>query len=170
MLEVSEEGSLKSVCDQMVFGNIKCLKVLRWHTGLCKQIEKNHVRFANLLNQYYQLDEEDAQLKELVFGKDLLIATSNSGFLSFIVYSDEERRFISIARQKIASPGFSYKSHGAHLAVDPLSRSIAVAAFEDSICLYQTSNYLKTNTSFDVSRRWVYSILLRNQSLQFFVP
>jgi hypothetical protein len=92
------------------------------------------------------------QIKKLIDGKDMLIATMDSGLMLFMVYSEEVHRFIPFSEQKITHLGFSYLSNGPLLAVDPLSRAIAVAAFERDIHIYPIDKRLNFDISKQVSR------------------
>jgi hypothetical protein len=117
--------------------------VLKYCDGIQPYVGRVLRKSFQIIDKTPQLDDENPEIKGIINGKDSLIATSSSGWMSFIVYSEDEHRFIAFAQHKIAFPGFSYKAVGAHLAVDPLSRSVAVAAFEHSIAVYHIGKHFK---------------------------
>ncbi|CAG8553228.1 375_t:CDS:10, partial [Paraglomus occultum] len=143
LVELTAEGSLISIIEQPVFGTIKDMKVL-------------HCNFR---------DENDPDAMDIashppIRGQDVLVFLSDSGKLSFVGYAEDEivradantgkgkalqssgditerrnGRFYPLKEIKLSEPGFDHRQLGRLICVDPYSRVIAVAAWQDSFCL-----------------------------------
>ncbi|KAI8053474.1 hypothetical protein BDF22DRAFT_477434 [Syncephalis plumigaleata] len=111
--------------------------------------------------------------------RDLLVVTSDAGLLSLLAYgpitamdyqwtpatasvenathapysSDPSSRFYTVQDIYLGRPGLPFDATGHHLCVDPRSRAIAVAAWQDHIKVFLLKS--GTNTSVDVGRHAV---------------
>ncbi|KNC95927.1 uncharacterized protein SPPG_08681 [Spizellomyces punctatus DAOM BR117] len=131
--------SLRSVAEQHVFGQIKDVKLLKLP------------RRANNLQSVHMETDEDVSV-------DCLACLSDSGYLTFVSFQYDVRedalipdyssgRFVRVSEVSIAPPGLDYKDLGHTLAVDPLSRAIAVTAFEGILRVWPVSNAAATIVS-----------------------
>lgn len=114
LVVIDEDGNLQSVCDQPVFGTIKDLAILPWN-------EKFRAR--------------DPQL----WGKDLLVATSDSGKLSLLTFCNEMHRFVPVTHIQLSNPGNTIDLPGRKLAVDSSGCFIAASAYENRLALFSMS-------------------------------
>ncbi|XP_027351494.1 pre-mRNA-splicing factor prp12 isoform X1 [Abrus precatorius] len=114
LVVIDEDGNVQSVCDQPVFGTIKDLAVLPWNENFRSR---------------------DPQL----WGKDLLVATSDSGKLSLLTFCNEMHRFFPVTHIQLSNPGNTRDLPGRMLAVDSSGSFIAVSAFEDRLALFSLS-------------------------------
>ncbi|KAK7396820.1 hypothetical protein VNO78_17979 [Psophocarpus tetragonolobus] len=114
LVVIDEDGNVQSVCDQPVFGIIKDLAIIPWN-------EKFRSR--------------DPQL----WGKDLLVATSDSGKLSLLTFCNEMHRFVSVTHIQLSNPGNIIDLPGRKLAVDSSGCFIASCAYEDRLALFSLS-------------------------------
>ncbi|KAK7284728.1 hypothetical protein RJT34_19480 [Clitoria ternatea] len=114
LVVIGEDGNVQSVCDQPVFGTIKDLAVLPWN-------DKFRAR--------------DPQL----WGKDLLVATSDSGKLSLLTFCNEMHRFFPVTHIELSNPGNIMDLPGSKLAVDSSGCFIASSAYEDRLALFSMS-------------------------------
>ncbi|TKY61857.1 splicing factor 3B subunit 3 [Spatholobus suberectus] len=114
LVTVDEDGNVQSVCDQPVFGTIKDLAILPWN-------EKFRAR--------------DPQL----WGKDLLVATSDSGKLSLLTFCNEMHRFVPVTHIQLSNPGNPRDLPGRMLAVDSSGCFIAASAYEVRLALFSMS-------------------------------
>ncbi|MED6208898.1 hypothetical protein PIB30_049406 [Stylosanthes scabra] len=110
---IGEDGIVQSVCDQPVFGIIKDLAILPWNAKLTW----------------------DPQM----WGKDLLIALSDSGKLSFLTFCNEMHRFFPVTHVQLSSPGNTRDLPGRMLAVDSSGCFVAASAYEDRLALFSVS-------------------------------
>ncbi|XP_028226160.1 splicing factor 3B subunit 3-like isoform X1 [Glycine soja] len=115
LVVIDEDGNVQSVCDQPVFGTVKDLAILPWN-------EKFRVA-------------RDPQL----WGKDLLVATSDSGKLSLLTFCNEMHRFIPVTHIQLSNPGNQIDLPGRKLAVDSSGCFIASSAYEDRLALFSLS-------------------------------
>ncbi|KAJ3272260.1 hypothetical protein HDV01_005799 [Terramyces sp. JEL0728] len=69
---------------------------------------------------------------------DVIVVTSDSGYLSFLVVDVQETTgsFRLIVQEKLSTDGTSYTELGHLLAVDPYHNNTAICAFESKICVY----------------------------------
>ncbi|KAI8909929.1 mono-functional DNA-alkylating methyl methanesulfonate N-term-domain-containing protein [Powellomyces hirtus] len=75
-----------------------------------------------------------------------LVCTSDSGYLSFLDVEDNgsgNRRLVSVQQVPIAKSGLLYDELGHTLAVDPLSRAIAVSALDGTFQIWLVSNAME---------------------------
>ncbi|BAT86376.1 hypothetical protein LR48_Vigan03g291500 [Vigna angularis] len=114
LVVIEDDGNVQSVCDQPVFGTIKDLAILPWN-------EKFRAR--------------DPQL----WGKDLLVATSDSGKLSLLTFCNEMHRFVSVTHIQMSIPGNPLDLPGRRLAVDSSGCFIASSAYEDRLVMFSMS-------------------------------
>ncbi|XP_061372111.1 pre-mRNA-splicing factor RSE1 isoform X1 [Gastrolobium bilobum] len=114
LVVIGEDGNLQSVCDQPVFGTIKDLAILPWN-------EKFRSR--------------DPQM----WGKDLLVAISDSGKLSLLTFCNEMHRFFPVKHVQLSNPGNTRDLPGRMLAVDSSGCFIAASAYEDRLALFSMS-------------------------------
>ncbi|KAL4370550.1 DNA damage-binding protein 1 [Arachis hypogaea] len=114
LVVIGEDGIVQSVCDQPVFGIIKDLAILPW-------------------NAKFQM--RDPQM----WGKDLLIALSDSGKLSFLTFCNEMHRFFPVTHVHLSSPGNTRDLPGRLLAVDSSGCFVAASAYEDRLALFSVS-------------------------------
>ncbi|KAJ7565692.1 hypothetical protein O6H91_02G071600 [Diphasiastrum complanatum] len=115
LLVLVEDGSVQSVCEQLVFGTIKDLKVLPW-------------------NEQNQLFQPQAH------GKDLLVLLSDSGKLSFLTFDTGLHRFLAVKHIHLSAPGNSLHELGWSLAIESRGHAIAVAAFQDRVAIFPTTS------------------------------
>lgn len=111
---IDEDGFAQSICEQPVFGTIKDIAVIPWNKSFhaaSPQIE----------------------------GKDLLVAISDSGKLSFLTFSNDMHRFFPLTHVQLSDPGNSRYQVGRMLAVDSSGRFIAVSAYEDQVGMFSVS-------------------------------
>ncbi|XP_019444144.1 PREDICTED: DNA damage-binding protein 1 isoform X2 [Lupinus angustifolius] len=111
---IGEDGNVHSVCDQPVFGTIKDLAILPWN-------DKFRTR--------------DPQM----WGKDLLVALSDSGKLSLLTFCNEMHRFFPITHVELSNPGNPRDLPGRMLAIDSSGCFIAASAYEDRLVLFSMS-------------------------------
>ncbi|TKW31048.1 hypothetical protein SEVIR_2G079300v4 [Setaria viridis] len=114
LVAVGDDGVLQSICEQDMFGIVKDIGVLQWHSrhiGLIPQIEH----------------------------KDLLVVLSDSGKLSLLYFCPEMHRFFAIANIELSKPGNLRHQLGRVLAIDRESSFVAVSAYEDKFALIQVS-------------------------------
>jgi splicing factor 3B subunit 3 len=114
LVAVGDDGVLKSICEQDMFGIVKDIGVLQWHSrhiGLIPQIEH----------------------------KDLLVVLSDSGKLSLLYFCPEMHRFFAIANIELSKPGNLRHQLGRVLAIDRESSFVAVSAYEDKFALIHIS-------------------------------
>uniref|UniRef100_K3ZQ29 DNA damage-binding protein 1 n=1 Tax=Setaria italica TaxID=4555 RepID=K3ZQ29_SETIT len=93
LVAVGDDGVLQSICEQDMFGIVKDIGVLQWHSrhiGLIPQIEH----------------------------KDLLVVLSDSGKLSLLYFCPEMHRFFAIANIELSKPGNLRHQLGRVLAID----------------------------------------------------
>ncbi|KAL2345350.1 hypothetical protein Fmac_006635 [Flemingia macrophylla] len=114
LVVIDEDGNVRSVCDHPVFGTIKDLAVLPWN-------DKFRAR--------------DPQL----WGKDLLVATSDSGKLSLLTFCNEMHRFVPVTHIQLSNPGNTLDLPGRKLAVHSSGCFIAASAYEDRLALFSMS-------------------------------
>ncbi|RDX85125.1 Splicing factor 3B subunit 3 [Mucuna pruriens] len=114
LVVIGEDGNVQSVCDQPVFGTIKDLAILPWND---------------------KFRSRDPQL----WGKDLLVATSDSGKLSLLTFCNEMHRLVSITHIQLSNPGNAVDLPGRKLAVDSSGCFIAASAYEDRLALFSMS-------------------------------
>ncbi|TPX59476.1 hypothetical protein SpCBS45565_g07733 [Spizellomyces sp. 'palustris'] len=131
--------SLRSVAEQHVFGQIKDVKLFKLPS-----------RANNLQSVDMETDED--------ISADYLACLSDSGYLTFVSFQYDvpedalgpdyrSGRFVRVAEVSIAPSGLDYKDLGHTLAVDPLSRAIAVTAFEGILRVWPVSNAAATIVS-----------------------
>lgn len=113
LVNIDEDGVAQSICEQSVFGTIKDLTVLPWNE-----------RFA---------------WNPQISGKDILVIISDSGKLSFLTFSNEMHRFLSLSQIRLSSPGNLREQVGRMLAVDSNGYYIAASAYLDKIALLSVS-------------------------------
>ncbi|ORY02118.1 hypothetical protein K493DRAFT_334751 [Basidiobolus meristosporus CBS 931.73] len=85
-----------------------------------------------------------APMSGKIAGDDVLVFLSDSGVLSFISYEelDQGRGKFSIVKELyLAPPGLGHKYLGRSLCVDPLSRALAVAAWQDLVKVYMLTQH-----------------------------
>lgn len=114
LVAVGDDGVLQSICEQDIFGIIKDIGVLQWHSrhnGLIPQIEC----------------------------KDLLVVLSDSGKLSLLYFCSEMHRFFAIANIELSKPGNLRHHLGRILAIDRESNFVAVSSYEDKFALIHVS-------------------------------
>lgn len=114
LVAAGHNGVLCSICEQDVFGVIKDVGVLQWHSrrvGLIPQIEH----------------------------KDLLAVLSDSGKLSLLYFCSEMHRFFAIANIELSKPGNLRHHLGRILAIDRESNFVAVGSYEDKFALIHVS-------------------------------
>ncbi|KAL6845690.1 hypothetical protein ACP4OV_024513 [Aristida adscensionis] len=114
LVVVGDDGVLRSICEQDVFGIIKDIGVLQWHYrdfGAIPQIEH----------------------------KDLLVVLSDSGKLTLLYFCSEMHRFAAIANIELSKPGNLRHQLGRILAIDRESSFVAVSAYEDKFALLSVS-------------------------------
>ncbi|KAK7244699.1 hypothetical protein RIF29_39525 [Crotalaria pallida] len=111
---IGVDGNVQSVCDQPVFGIIKDLAILPWN-------DKFRAR--------------DPQM----WGKDLLVALSDSGKLSLLTFCNEMHRFFPITHVELSNPGNTRDLPGRMLAIDSSGSFIAASAYEDRLVLFSMS-------------------------------
>jgi len=114
LVAVGDDGVLQSICEQDMFGIVKDIGVLQWHSrhiGLIPQIEH----------------------------KDLLVVLSDSGKLSLLYFCPEMHRFFAIANIELSKPGNLRHQLGRVLAIDRESSFVAVSAYEDKFALIHVS-------------------------------
>ncbi|CAL0326673.1 unnamed protein product [Lupinus luteus] len=111
---IGEDGDVHSVCDQPVFGTIKDLAILPWNDKFCAR---------------------DPQM----WGKDLLVALSDSGKLSLLTFCNEMHRFFPITHVELSNPGNPRDLPGRMLAIDSSGCFIAASAYEDRLVLFSMS-------------------------------
>ncbi|RLN36473.1 splicing factor 3B subunit 3 isoform X1 [Panicum miliaceum] len=114
LVAVGDDGVLQSICEQDMFGIVKDIGVLQWHSrhiGLIPQIEH----------------------------KDLLVVLSDSGKLSLLYFCPEMHRFFAIANIELSKPGNLRHQLGRVLAIDRESSFVAVSAYEDKFALIHIS-------------------------------
>ncbi|KAJ1288202.1 hypothetical protein BS78_02G072700 [Paspalum vaginatum] len=110
LIAVGNDGVARSICEQDVFGIIKDIGVLQWHSrrfGLIPQIER----------------------------KDLLAVLSDSGKLSLLYFCSEMHRFFAIANIELSKPGNMRHHLGRILTIDRESNFVAVSSYEDKFAL-----------------------------------
>ncbi|WVZ07723.1 hypothetical protein V8G54_021069 [Vigna mungo] len=96
LVVIEDDGNVQSVCDQPVFGTIKDLAILPWN-------EKFRARDPQFVRKPLYLPVSESMMLFLVvsglllyaelWGKDLLVATSDSGKLSLLTFCNEMHRF-----------------------------------------------------------------------------
>ncbi|OZJ03817.1 hypothetical protein BZG36_03817 [Bifiguratus adelaidae] len=172
LLKYSElHSTLKHITEQPVFGTIRDIQVLR-----CTFRDDTESVAPHPHSENHALHDEGKGVQHVpIEGNDVLIATSDSGKLSFLTFSpygsannanellsttssayDASRekgkledpneddysatrrmqkygRFCVLKQIRLGNPGVGLKDPGAAMAVDPLSRAIAIAAFQDTI-------------------------------------
>ncbi|KAK8954298.1 DNA damage-binding protein 1b [Platanthera zijinensis] len=116
LVVISDDGVVRSICEQPVFGIIKDLAIVGW-TGKSRQSWPQMI------------------------GKDLLVVLSDSGKLSFLAFSFEMHRFLAVDHIQLSKPGNSIHQIGRMLAVDPDGYFIAASGFEDQFALFSISTY-----------------------------
>ncbi|XP_062187510.1 uncharacterized protein LOC133890903 isoform X2 [Phragmites australis] len=114
LVAVGDDGVLQSICEQDMFGIIKDIGVLQWHS-----------RHISLIPQ--------------IEHKDLLVVLSDSGKLSFLYFCSEMHRFFAIANVDLSKPGNLRHQLGRILTVDRESNFVAVSAYEDKFALIRVS-------------------------------
>ncbi|XP_040868627.1 splicing factor 3B subunit 3 isoform X2 [Glycine max] len=115
LVVIDEDGNVQSVFDQPVFGTLKDLAILPW-------------------NEKFRA-ARDPQL----WGKDLLVATSDSGKLSLLTFCNEMHRFVPVTHIQLSNPGNQMDFPGRKLAVDSSGCFIAASAYEDRLALFSLS-------------------------------
>ncbi|KAK9763284.1 hypothetical protein K7432_010171, partial [Basidiobolus ranarum] len=132
LLQVNSDGILTSLLEQHVFGTIKDMKLLR-----C-----SFTRESNTSESEKSTKSSYSKLPHLpgkIPGDDVLVFLSDSGVLSFVSYEELELgrgKFSIVKELYLAPPGLGHKNLGRLLCVDPLSRALAVASWQDSVKLY----------------------------------
>ncbi|KAF5750632.1 pre-mRNA-splicing factor RSE1 [Tripterygium wilfordii] len=111
---IGEDGIVQSVCEQPVFGTIKDLAVVR-----CNE----------------KFNMQNPRMR----GKDLLVAISDSGKLSFLTFCNEMHRFYPLTDVPLSNPGNSRHRLGRMLAVDSSGCFVAVSAYEDQLAIFSLS-------------------------------
>ncbi|KAF8768534.1 hypothetical protein HU200_007544 [Digitaria exilis] len=114
LVTVGDDGVLQSICEQDMFGIVKDIGVLQWHSrhvGLIPQLEH----------------------------KDLLVVLSDSGKLSLLYFCPQMHRFFAIANIELSKPGNLRHQLGRLLAIDRESSFVAVSAYEDKFALIHVS-------------------------------
>ncbi|KAJ0966275.1 hypothetical protein J5N97_027413 [Dioscorea zingiberensis] len=114
LVVIGEDGIIRSICEQPVFGIIKDLAVLRWNEGFREGTPQTQ-------------------------GKDLLVVLSDSGKLSFLTFSLQMHRFFAVTHIQLSKPGNLRHQLGRMLAVDSDGCYIAVSAYEDRFALFPLS-------------------------------
>ncbi|KAJ6827600.1 splicing factor 3B subunit 3 [Iris pallida] len=109
-----DDGVVRSICDQTVFGIVKDLAVLKWNASVRESTPKTE-------------------------GKDLLVVLSDSGKLSFLSFCSEMHRFFALNHVQLSPPGNPRFQLGRMLAVDPNGCFIAVSAYDDRFALFPVS-------------------------------
>ncbi|KAJ3295779.1 Transcription initiation factor TFIID subunit 5 [Borealophlyctis nickersoniae] len=140
----------QSISEQHIFGTIKDVKPCR----LGNQPLSNVAGDEDLIIIDDDEEAHGSMLEAEPYGPDVLVCLSDSGRLTFVTFSMEppnedlggnrERestvrrrgRFCPIFELPISDPGMNFDQLGHILTVDPLSRAIAVAAFQNVIRLW----------------------------------
>ena len=125
---VSEEGLLKVL--------MVCILSLFFHSIFLSDDDDSILKAA-------------AEWKEAAFslgvwphakGKDLLVATSEAAKVSFLTFVEETKRFLLVNEIALKKQEKNFKEAGCLLAVDPLSRAIAVGAYDGLISVFLADN------------------------------
>ncbi|KAL1918845.1 uncharacterized protein VTP21DRAFT_2867 [Calcarisporiella thermophila] len=131
LLELQENFTLSSLLEQPTFGIVKDMRVLHCFF--------NDDRVAGELSQKCTT----------IPGEDVLVFLSDSGMLSFVTWKPPEDgnkgRFIAAAQHPISRPGFHFKDTQRLLCIDPLSRVIAAAPFQDSVTIITLNTLTREN-------------------------
>lgn len=110
---IGEDGIVKAICEQPLFGTIKDMAVVPW-------------------NEFH------AQTPR-VQGKDHLVVISDSGKLTFLTFCNEMHRFFPLTHIQLSNPGNSRHQLGRMLAVDSSGCFVATSAYEDQLALFSLS-------------------------------
>ncbi|KAF8936108.1 hypothetical protein BGZ58_004595 [Dissophora ornata] len=158
-------GSFNLVHEQPVFGTIKDMKTL------CCVFDSED---ESNLGMDMEVDQKGDRPRIGYLPKSssptVLVATSDSGVLSFFTFYCEERdkgsaeqgQFYILKEIEIAEPGFDYSQTGARIAIDPTSRIVAVSALQNYIKLVVIRNTRRSN--FDPVER-IYPVNLKGTIL-----
>ncbi|KAG0227500.1 hypothetical protein BGX31_006992 [Mortierella sp. GBA43] len=131
-------GSLELVHEQSVFGTIKDITTLQ-----CLFEPEDEDREGMDIEPDGHVDKPRLGYIPPRASSTVLVATSDSGVLSFLTFHCNEGedgkpvdgQFYILKEIEIAEPGFDYSQTGARIAVDPTSRIMAVSALQDHIRL-----------------------------------
>ncbi|KAG0324288.1 hypothetical protein BG000_002270, partial [Podila horticola] len=132
-------GSLELVHEQPVFGTIKDIKSLAFRFEAEKDLLKGKRKEGD--ERTTQSDVPRLGYLPKDASPTVLVATSDSGLLSFVTFhghkdSQGERGYFHILKEvEIAKPGLDYTQVGAKLAIDPSCQLIAVSALQNHIKL-----------------------------------
>lgn len=111
---IGEDGIVKAICEQPLFGTIKDMAVVPWN-------DKFHAQTPR------------------VQGKDHLVVISDSGKLTFLTFCNEMHRFFPLTHIQLSNPGNSRHQLGRMLAVDSSGCFVATSAYEDQLALFSLS-------------------------------
>lgn len=111
---IGEDGIVKAICEQPLFGTIKDMAVVPWN-------DKFHAQTPRVL------------------GKDHLVVISDSGKLTFLTFCNEMHRFFPLTHIQLSNPGNSRHQLGRMLAVDSSGCFVATSAYEDQLALFSLS-------------------------------
>ncbi|TPX36973.1 hypothetical protein SmJEL517_g01027 [Synchytrium microbalum] len=135
----------RTVLQQPTFGNICDCSILHRTTFIPTATTTSHNTTAqNVVDLTLSDREEQTSRFRSIQGDDILVCLSDSGklsFLAFVKYGDDVEttapgRFFPVFEVTVSNPGWDYINARSFLAVDPLSRSIAVAAHQDSFDIF----------------------------------
>ncbi|KAF9187451.1 hypothetical protein BGZ51_001298 [Haplosporangium sp. Z 767] len=170
--ETRPTGSLELIHEQPVFGTIKDIKTL-----FCDLEPEDDNGAGDGMDVDHHIDRPRLGYLPKDASPMVLVATSDSGVLSFLTFHYEgdardvgdRGYFYVISEMVIGDPGFDYQNIGAKIAIDPSSRVMAVSALQSSIKLVILRS--TTRSQFDPVER-VSTIELRGTILgmEFLTP
>jgi hypothetical protein len=145
-----------------------------------EEVEEIAHQFPHSLAGYRHWPRSDC-----IQSRDLLVVTSDAGLLSLLAYgpitsadyqrtptsiaendarvpcsSDSSRRFYAVQDIYLGRSGLPFDASGHHLCVDPQSRALAVAAWQDYIKVF----LLKSGTNADAEDRNALSVVSASSS------